>query len=109
MSLALNAVMQSEAATAATTGNGDSASHPRFHLVLTRRNSVICLDVLRDEDMVRHLPCQHYFHSSCLDTWYLRQHQTCPLCKTPIFKEAPKKVKKAPESSGSAVANASSQ
>ncbi|KAF5134666.1 E3 ubiquitin-protein ligase ZNRF3 [Metarhizium brunneum] len=55
----------------------------------------ICLDVLKDDDMVRRLPCQHYFHSSCLDTWYLRQHNTCPLCKTPFFDQSQKKEKKA--------------
>jgi hypothetical protein len=67
--------------------------------------SVICLDVLQGDDMVRHLPCHHYFHSSCLDTWYLRQHNTCPLCKTPFFNECDMEKRGEKESSAHAVAS----
>ncbi|KHN99058.1 Zinc finger, RING/FYVE/PHD-type [Metarhizium album ARSEF 1941] len=70
---------------------------------------VICLDILQGEDMVRQLPCRHYFHSSCLDTWYLRQHSTCPLCKTPFFPESKSEEPKAAASAESSRRAASSQ
>ncbi|KAH6974855.1 hypothetical protein EDB80DRAFT_627336 [Ilyonectria destructans] len=43
--------------------------------------SIICLETLQDGDMVRHLPCDHIFHSNCITKWFLKQHDTCPVCK----------------------------
>lgn len=71
--------------------------------ILSRIYSAICLDTLQVEDMVRHLPCQHYFHSSCLDGWYMRQHYTCPLCKTPFYEDPSKKESTAIDSLGNAI------
>lgn len=44
--------------------------------------SVICLESLQDKDMIRNLPCGHIYHSDCIAKWFLKQHDTCPLCKT---------------------------
>merc|ERR1719399_2636077 len=44
----------------------------------------LCMEGYRDEDMVRVLPCDHYFHKECIDKWFdSTQFQTrsCPLCK----------------------------
>ncbi|ROT36386.1 hypothetical protein SODALDRAFT_325731 [Sodiomyces alkalinus F11] len=43
---------------------------------------VICLESLQDKDMIRNLPCGHIYHSDCIAKWFLKQHDTCPLCKT---------------------------
>ncbi|XP_059663850.1 RING-H2 finger protein ATL66-like [Cornus florida] len=41
----------------------------------------ICLDMFRDEEIVKVLPvCQHAYHSVCVDRW-LSTHSTCPLCR----------------------------
>ncbi|MCL7026565.1 hypothetical protein MKW94_020087 [Papaver nudicaule] len=40
----------------------------------------VCLDDYEDKDMLRFLPCQHAFHSECIDTW-LVAHTTCPECR----------------------------
>ncbi|KAH8661119.1 hypothetical protein BGZ61DRAFT_304678, partial [Ilyonectria robusta] len=42
---------------------------------------IICLETLQDRDIVRHLPCDHIFHSNCITKWFLKQHDTCPVCK----------------------------
>ncbi|KAH8654288.1 hypothetical protein BGZ61DRAFT_373715, partial [Ilyonectria robusta] len=42
---------------------------------------VICLQTLQERDTVRHLPCGHIFHSNCITKWFLKQHDTCPVCK----------------------------
>jgi len=31
--------------------------------------------------MVRYMECVHTFHTECLDEWYARGHNECPLCK----------------------------
>ncbi len=51
--------------------------------------SAICLDVIQPEDTIRELRCQHVFHQACLDTWFNRRHDDCPLCKALYFDEIP--------------------
>uniref|UniRef100_A9U0A6 RING-type E3 ubiquitin transferase n=1 Tax=Physcomitrium patens TaxID=3218 RepID=A9U0A6_PHYPA len=40
----------------------------------------ICLSSYEDGVELRHLPCSHHFHSTCISKW-LRINATCPLCK----------------------------
>ncbi|WVZ48950.1 hypothetical protein U9M48_000335 [Paspalum notatum var. saurae] len=45
----------------------------------------VCLAELADGVNVRVLPvCMHYFHADCVAEW-LRAHQTCPLCRAPLY------------------------
>lgn len=45
---------------------------------------VVCLEVFREEEAVRILPCFHQFHRTCIDPW-LRQQAKCPICKAHIM------------------------
>ena len=43
----------------------------------------ICLDDFSKADDIRNLPCQHGFHTQCIDTWFMNR-PTCPICRTDI-------------------------
>lgn len=43
-------------------------------------NCTICLEELAPGDVLKRLPCQHDFHSDCLDTW-LKTKACCPICQ----------------------------
>jgi E3 ubiquitin-protein ligase RHA2 len=45
----------------------------------------ICLDDFTDDAQVRGLQCCHAFHSHCLDEWFTKYNEYCPLCHGPII------------------------
>ncbi|KAF9874802.1 putative ankyrin repeat protein [Colletotrichum karsti] len=43
----------------------------------------ICIDDFNLGDDATVLPCKHWFHDQCVVMW-LKEHNTCPICRTPI-------------------------
>jgi len=43
----------------------------------------ICLEEFKSDDVVYKLECNHNYHKSCLDTWFVRKN-SCPMCKKNI-------------------------
>ncbi|KAK3688157.1 hypothetical protein B0T22DRAFT_439720 [Podospora appendiculata] len=43
----------------------------------------ICIDDMYKGAEVSVLPCKHWFHGECVTLW-LKEHNTCPICRTPI-------------------------
>ncbi|EOB13647.1 E3 ubiquitin-protein ligase [Nosema bombycis CQ1] len=43
----------------------------------------ICFELYELDVPIKFLPCEHHFHSSCVDEW-LNLKDTCPLCKKNI-------------------------
>lgn len=43
-------------------------------------DSVICLEEIGSADQIRGLECLHIFHRQCLDDWFSRSNEYCPLC-----------------------------
>ncbi|KPM37106.1 hypothetical protein AK830_g9463 [Neonectria ditissima] len=48
----------------------------------------ICIDEMKEGETVIFLPCKHWFHEDCVVLW-LKEHNTCPICRTPIEKLPP--------------------
>ena len=44
---------------------------------------MVCLEEYKAGDVVKTLPCLHYFHSDCIDKW-LRRNGKCPECRVSI-------------------------
>ncbi|XP_077983612.1 RING finger protein 150-like [Glandiceps talaboti] len=45
----------------------------------------VCIELYKAGDVIRKLPCKHYFHKGCVDQWLI-EHRTCPMCKLNILK-----------------------
>ena len=56
-----------------------------YQALLTQIHSVVCINVIHDLERVREIPCGHIYHSSCLVNTFLRGHNNCPLCRSPIL------------------------
>ncbi|KAF2735772.1 hypothetical protein EJ04DRAFT_434454 [Polyplosphaeria fusca] len=54
---------------------------------------VICLEEIEDAAQIRGLGCFHVFHQECLDDWFSRWNEYCPLCHRPIVQNV-KQIKK---------------
>ena len=48
-----------------------------------QKNCSICLEDFVVGDKIIYLPCFHYYHSKCIDTW-VKNSDKCPLCNLEI-------------------------
>ncbi|PHH71970.1 hypothetical protein CDD82_6233 [Ophiocordyceps australis] len=51
----------------------------------SKTECTICIDEMKVGDRAVVLPCKHWFHEECVVLW-LKEHNTCPICRTPIEK-----------------------
>ena len=42
----------------------------------------ICLDNFSVESQILSTPCDHFFHSECINNWMLTGSLTCPICRS---------------------------
>jgi len=57
----------------------DSIPLERFSDSMSETSCAVCLSEFERCDMLRRLPCNHSFHSGCVDKW-LQHNKVCPLC-----------------------------
>jgi len=57
----------------------DSIPLEQFSANTHETNCAVCLSDFHEGEMLRRLPCNHSFHTSCVDKW-LKQNKRCPLC-----------------------------
>lgn len=51
----------------------------------------ICLSSYELKERIRYLPCNHHFHSECVDKWLLK-NKSCPFCKREIDEKKKEKL-----------------
>ncbi|RYG53612.1 hypothetical protein EON66_08275 [archaeon] len=55
----------------------------------------ICLTDFQAGELVRPLPCCHFFHAACIDQW-LAERAVCPLCKVDVLANVSGKMQPSP-------------
>jgi len=48
----------------------------------------VCLSEFESGQLLRALPCQHYFHQDCIDLWMAKRN-TCPICRLKLCADPP--------------------
>ena len=48
-------------------------------------NCPICLDEFKKTEYYRILDCKHVFHKKCIDRWFKKDKNDCPMCRSKIF------------------------
>lgn len=50
---------------------------------LTKTCTICTVDFI-DDDNIKILKCNHYFHSACIKEWLTKYHFTCPVCRAEV-------------------------
>lgn len=56
----------------------DTTGNPESH------ECTVCLEDIEGSEMKRMLPCQHLYHSHCIESWAVKNN-ACPNCRRKIF------------------------
>lgn len=67
---------------------------------LEAQECTICLDDLGESEMKRILPCQHSYHSHCIESWAVKNN-ACPNCRNKILDENAEQPSTSPSQSAS--------
>ncbi|XVF59787.1 hypothetical protein PTKIN_Ptkin07bG0304100 [Pterospermum kingtungense] len=64
-------------------------SSARLSQCSTGETCAICLEDYRDGEILKVLPCQHDFHSNCVESWLTKWGTFCPVCKLDMTTKTP--------------------
>ena len=59
----------------------EELSTPFAERTTSNIDCAVCQEQFQDGENVRRLPCNHQFHTACVDPW-LHMHARCPLCNS---------------------------
>jgi hypothetical protein len=62
-----------------------TARYMMEHVCAEHSECPICYEKIENEMVTWTTPCQHKYHTWCLEEWKERGHSTCPMCRTCIF------------------------
>jgi len=63
--------------------NLPTCTHDGTPLPGDQTNCSVCLGEFTKGDKLKSLPCVHFYHKDCIDTWLMVGH-ACPVCKTVV-------------------------
>jgi hypothetical protein len=46
----------------------------------------ICLDTIKQGEFEKTLVCKHVFHKKCIDRWFKKDNDSCPMCRLQVIK-----------------------
>mgnify|MGYP003612516862 CR=1 FL=1 len=58
---------------------------PKKKVGASARKCVFCFEEFKREEVIRLLPCTHYFHNHCLRPWF-DSNTACPVCRFDVKK-----------------------
>ncbi|KAJ2500216.1 hypothetical protein GGH96_002909 [Coemansia sp. RSA 1972] len=65
---------------------GNDKLPPAFCALSEAESCSICLsDIVRGEELVSLIPCNHQFHIDCVSQWLMQKSTKCPLCKADML------------------------
>eukprot|EP00931_Biecheleriopsis_adriatica_P064717 TRINITY_DN39440_c0_g1_i1.p1 TRINITY_DN39440_c0_g1~~TRINITY_DN39440_c0_g1_i1.p1 ORF type:complete len:350 (+),score=53.07 TRINITY_DN39440_c0_g1_i1:81-1130(+) len=61
-----------------------SDSQPNEDVDALANECCLCMETYKEDEILRILPCKHFFHQACVDRWFASRRflpRSCPLCK----------------------------
>ena len=58
---------------------------PKRKIGNSSKSCVFCMENFEMLDLIKVLPCKHYFHYSCLKPWF-KKDTKCPTCRLDVIK-----------------------
>lgn len=49
------------------------------------KECTVCLQNIEKGELIRTLPCKHFFHSACVSEWLTKYADECPLCRKSVI------------------------
>lgn len=60
------------------------------HPSIAKEPCSVCLEEFEPDVIVKVLPCDHIFHTCCIDPWLENESHHCPLCRKEVGNGVPK-------------------
>lgn len=59
----------------------------RVNKTMLKTDCAICMNQYKLRELARILPCEHTFHTKCVDKWLIKHSTTCPVCRKSVLNE----------------------